>query len=132
MKIVTASNGKKKVKMSKKEWQGIGKKAGWIKTANLVVKEDIEYKAAPYGYIATIPAGTPVVPADNLPDGGYWVSDWNDMDDKAESWMRNYGFHVGEEEVAYVSEPTHDDIQNRKWDNLDEAEYHKWESSTDR
>ena len=30
MKIVTASNGKKKVKMSKNEWQSIGKKAGWM------------------------------------------------------------------------------------------------------
>jgi len=34
MKIVTASNGKKKIKISKKEWEGIGKKAGWVKTAN--------------------------------------------------------------------------------------------------
>jgi hypothetical protein len=33
MKIVTASNGKKTVKMSKKEWQAIGKKAGWMKKA---------------------------------------------------------------------------------------------------
>jgi hypothetical protein len=29
MKIVTASNGKKTLKMSKKEWENIGKKAGW-------------------------------------------------------------------------------------------------------
>jgi len=33
MRIVTASNGKKKIKISKKEWEGIGKKAGWIKKA---------------------------------------------------------------------------------------------------
>jgi hypothetical protein len=30
MRIVTASNGKKTVKMSKSEWQQIGKKAGWM------------------------------------------------------------------------------------------------------
>ena len=30
MKIVTASNGKQTVKMSKTEWQNIGKKAGWV------------------------------------------------------------------------------------------------------
>lgn len=30
MKIITASNGKQTVKMSKVEWQSIGKKAGWI------------------------------------------------------------------------------------------------------
>ena len=29
MKIVTSS-GKKKIKISKKEWEGIGKKAGWM------------------------------------------------------------------------------------------------------
>ena len=33
MKIVTASNGKTKVKISKKEWESVGKKAGWMKTA---------------------------------------------------------------------------------------------------
>lgn len=30
MKIVTAQNGKKTVKISKSEWQSIGKKAKWI------------------------------------------------------------------------------------------------------
>ena len=34
MKIVTASNGKRTVKMSKAEWQSIGEKAGWMKTAS--------------------------------------------------------------------------------------------------
>jgi len=29
MKIVTAANGKQTIKMSKKEWMNIGKKAGW-------------------------------------------------------------------------------------------------------
>ena len=36
MKIVTASNGKQTVKMSKTEWQQIGKKAGWMKVAQAV------------------------------------------------------------------------------------------------
>ena len=31
MKIVTAENGKKTLKMSKSEWQNIGKKQGWVK-----------------------------------------------------------------------------------------------------
>jgi len=34
MKIVKAASGKQAVKMSKKEWQSIGKKAGWMKTAD--------------------------------------------------------------------------------------------------
>ena len=29
MKILKTASGKNKIKMSKKEWQGIGKKAGW-------------------------------------------------------------------------------------------------------
>ena len=42
MKIVTASNGKKKVKMSKNEWQSIGKKAGWMKKAFWDDTDDLE------------------------------------------------------------------------------------------
>ena len=33
MKIVTASNGKKTIKMSKNEWNQIGKKAKWYRRA---------------------------------------------------------------------------------------------------
>ena len=33
MKVVTASNGKKTVKISKSEWETIGKKHGWMKKA---------------------------------------------------------------------------------------------------
>jgi len=32
MKIVTASNGKRTLKMSRKDWEAIGKKAGWMDT----------------------------------------------------------------------------------------------------
>ena len=32
MKIITASSGKKTVKISKAEWLSIGKKAGWMKS----------------------------------------------------------------------------------------------------
>jgi len=33
MRIIKTASGKKTVKMSKKEWQSIGKKAGWMKEA---------------------------------------------------------------------------------------------------
>ena len=33
MKLIKTASGKKTIKMSKKEWQSIGKKAGWMKTA---------------------------------------------------------------------------------------------------
>jgi arsenate reductase-like glutaredoxin family protein len=35
MKLVKTASGKKQIKMSKKEWQNIGKKAGWMKKAEI-------------------------------------------------------------------------------------------------
>jgi len=64
------------------------------------VKYKIPYAAFPYGTIATIPAGTPVVPATNLAKGGYWVEQWDGMTDEQESWQRTYGFHVTDDEVT--------------------------------
>ena len=64
-----------------------------------VTSREIDYKAAPYGHVATIPAGTPVQPADNLPEGGYWAEDWEGMTDGEESWGRNYGFLLSDDEV---------------------------------
>lgn len=64
----------------------------------LVTKARIHHHEAPYGFIATIPAGTPVVPADNLPsipgNPQYWVQPWPGMSEQAESWQRCYGFLV--------------------------------------
>jgi len=40
MKIIKASSGKGTIKMSKSEWESIGKKAGWMKTAKFY---DVEY-----------------------------------------------------------------------------------------
>lgn len=60
----------------------------------------IEYNCAPYGHIATIPAGTELIPASNLPNGGYWAEPWEGMSEEAESWMNNYGFHITDEDLA--------------------------------
>ena len=63
-------------------------------------KYKIPYAAFPYGTIATIPAGISVVPATDLPEGGYWVDEeWDGMTDEQQSWMRNYGFLLTDEEV---------------------------------
>lgn len=62
-----------------------------------------EYKAVPYGQIATIPQGTPVIEATNLPpeDGKqYWAEAWEGMDEQAELWHRNYGFLLSADEVG--------------------------------
>lgn len=70
-----------------------------------VVKQDTRYEAAPYGYVATIPKGTPVVEARNLPkvngESQWWVTNWDGIenDPKAESWGRTYGFLLSPEEV---------------------------------
>jgi len=34
MKVIKTASGKKKIKISKKEWQSIGKTAGWMKIAS--------------------------------------------------------------------------------------------------
>ena len=63
----------------------------------------IEYKSQGYGPITTIPAGTEVVPATNLPHHPeaprFWAKPWEGMDDFAESWERSYGFLLGADEV---------------------------------
>ena len=66
----------------------------------------IQYSSAPYGFIATIPAGTPVDPADNLPGSGkFWACAWEEMDDQAVAWHRNYGFLVKASDVEEVADP---------------------------
>lgn len=64
-------------------------------------KEDITYKALPYSrVVAVIPAGTKVVPADNLPEKDlFWCERWPGMTEEAQSWHRNYGFLVELHEV---------------------------------
>lgn len=40
MKLVKTASGKQKIKMSKSEWESIGKTAGWIKK-NAISEDDI-------------------------------------------------------------------------------------------
>ena len=73
-------------------------------------KSAIEYRPAPYGLIATIPAATPVIEATNLPkdDQGhmqYWAEAWHGMTEQAVSWHENYGFLISAEDV----EPDNDE-----------------------
>jgi hypothetical protein len=42
MKILKTASGKQTIKLSKKEWTDIGKKAGWMKVAMNMEKMDIE------------------------------------------------------------------------------------------
>ena len=37
MKIIKTASGKKQIKISKKEWEALGKKAGWDKKAELLM-----------------------------------------------------------------------------------------------
>ena len=43
MKVITSSNGKKKIKISRKEWNDIGKKAGWMRTAKINYPANLLY-----------------------------------------------------------------------------------------
>ena len=67
-----------------------------------VTKRKIRYEAAFYGYITTIPKGTQVSPATNISNGGWWVESWPEMSEIAESWKRNYGFHLCDEEIEQI------------------------------
>ena len=52
MKILKTASGKQTVKMSKSEWQSIGKKAGWMKTAEKTyIVVDDEFNQAHYSDI---------------------------------------------------------------------------------
>jgi len=62
--------------------------------------KEIIYKAMPYGYIATIPAGVKLIPATNLPHGGYWVDEpWHGITEKALGWLNGYGFHIEQDDL---------------------------------
>lgn len=63
-------------------------------------KTNIEYRMEWCGK-TTIPAGTTVVPATNLPEPNqYWCEEWPGMNEIEEGWMRGYGFLVQESEVT--------------------------------
>lgn len=62
----------------------------------------IEYALAGTLHKFWIPAGTPCVPADNLPEADgpqFWVEPWEGMSDEADSVMRNYGVLLGADDV---------------------------------
>ena len=63
-------------------------------------KRDIQYYSN-MGYVCTIPKGTPVKQARNLPDDmfAFWCEKWDDMNEIAESYYRNYGFLLYANEV---------------------------------
>lgn len=65
----------------------------------------IEYSAAPYGKIATIPAGTSVSLAKNLPtskEKQYWCKGWRGMTAREKSWKNSYGFLLSFGEVKNI------------------------------
>jgi len=64
----------------------------------MTTTKDITYDMAWCGR-AIIPKGTNLIPATNLPDGGYWADEWQNMSIKEESWYRNYGFHITENDL---------------------------------
>lgn len=71
----------------------------------LVTKRQIEYKAAPPLKPITIPKGTSVIPATNLPDDGkFWAEPWDDMNVAADAWFRSYGFLIDAEDVIIAEE----------------------------
>jgi len=58
MKIVTAANGKQTIKMSKKEWTNIGKKAGWKVKSEKFLVIDNEFNKSKPSYAQVTPVNT--------------------------------------------------------------------------
>lgn len=76
-----------------------------LAASEYVTRAAIDYGAAPYGHIATIPAGTPVRPASNVPQDGaprYWCEPWPGIGERADSWQRNHGFLIEADQVEEV------------------------------
>lgn len=47
-----------------------------------------------------LPAGLAVIPADNLPQGGYWLAESPDgVSEEVQLWIGTYGIHLDREEV---------------------------------
>ncbi|TVS08234.1 MAG: hypothetical protein EA417_23160 [Gammaproteobacteria bacterium] len=66
----------------------------------MITVRDIEYSASPYGHIATIPAGTKVERAHNLPGNHFWALPWKGMTRKAYDWFKGYGFLLEASDVT--------------------------------
>lgn len=72
-----------------------------------VLKNDTEFQHSWYKTY-TVPKGTPVRPATNLPDKGlYWVEVPEDANDQVRSWMEVYGFLADEGGVMDKPLPDH-------------------------
>ncbi len=74
-------------------------------TKKYIVTKLTTYIMHPSMNKAVIPAGTPVVIADNLPKPvRFWVEAWDNMTDIEESWLRSYGFLLERNEVSEKEE----------------------------
>lgn len=64
-------------------------------------KDDIDYEAVPYHLKFTIPAGTNVTPAKDLPAYGlWWALPWEGITDEAALWLKCYGFLLTAEQIT--------------------------------
>ena len=71
MKVIKTASGKKKIKISKKEWQSIGKTAGWMKIASSKrskVIRDMQFLLGANAFIKTSEEFDP------NSEGGIWFS----------------------------------------------------------
>jgi hypothetical protein len=71
--------------------------------------KDINYHT-PYPQLQpVIPAGTEVIPATNLPGTSkikFWACAWDGMTEAEESWLRNYGFGLSNEDMGIEDKTT--------------------------
>jgi len=70
--------------------------------------KEIQYASASYIHPAykgiTIPKGSPVEPATNQPEGKFWVSGWEGIDEIWQNHLETYGILLDTTEVVTVNE----------------------------
>jgi len=74
--------------------------------ALIKTNKSIEYQEAPYGKVGSIPKGTEVTLATNLPNHQnnprYWAKSWKGMSEKEKSWKQSYGFLIEKKDVISI------------------------------
>ena len=107
MRLVKTASGKQTIKMSKKEWQSIGKKAGWIKMAQGL---DERYKS--FRSVGGSPIYVSLYTIERAyggpEEGGWWYDKWS-LEDSTKFYDREeaekFKAHLeGEVESSGVNE----------------------------
>ena len=130
MKVIKTASGKSKIKISKKEWESIGKKAGWMKKADVGDRFD---KGLTYACVIKSPDGVNEFERNDLGDIRFRYPE-----DAKEAVKNNIGQFPGaigyiiDKETSKIEVITINKTNSKEHDELWEEgdEYAEWEVVT--